>query len=127
MPAPAPLFVQRGLEPIVEWEMLLCFASSRILSSAGAAAKLLTGSLLKLAQPRGSGAPVSRGQSGEEGQGPGLKHHCSLGEKILFRSFPSENVQEQEGLIQFVSYLSLSCVISLSNSKASPLRQALKL
>lgn len=85
MPAPAPLFAQGGLESIAEWEMLLCFASSRIPSSAGAAAKLLTGSLLKLAQPRGSGAPVPHGQSGEEGQGPGLKHHC-----VLVRKFSSE-------------------------------------
>lgn len=60
--------------------MLLCFASSRIPSSTSAAAKLLTGSglFLKLAQPRGSGAalpsPCPCGPSGEEGQGPGLKH-----------------------------------------------------
>lgn len=107
--------------------MLLCFASSRIPSSAGAAAKLLTGSLLKLAQPRGGGAPVPHGQSGEEGQGPGLKHHCVLVRKFSSEVFLLRNVQEQDGLIQFVGYLSLSCVISLSNSKVSRLRQALKL
>lgn len=55
-PPPFPLFVQGGLEPIAEWEMLLCFASDQIPYSTSAAAKLLTGSFLKLVQPRGSGA-----------------------------------------------------------------------
>ena len=58
---PAPLFVLGGLEPAVEWEMLLCFASSQIPSSTSAAAKLLAGSFLKVAQPRGRGAPVPLG------------------------------------------------------------------
>lgn len=79
-PAASPSVVQRGLEPIVEGEMLLCFASSQIPSSTGACGQTPDGLFLKPAQPRGHGgglaAPALQWTGWRGGAWPGLKHHC---------------------------------------------------